>query len=165
MISPLRAVFFLAFVAVPFLELALLIKAGQLIGFWPTVGLVLATGLAGATLLHRQGTAATRRIFSDLEQGGIPVESVADGGMIMLAGALLLAPGFLTDITGLLLLIPPVRKALRQFVFNRLVREEPVRERNQKPEPGRQRNGPVVIETEFERLDEETIDPRRNQRN
>jgi UPF0716 protein FxsA len=153
MSTPYRGVLFLIFIAVPFLELALLIKAGQYFGFWPTLGIVLATAVAGATLLHRQGLAAIRRIFSDIEGGAIPVESVADGAMIMIAGALLLAPGFLTDTAGLLLLI------------NRLLGADrtPASPAGTK-KPGRT-TGPVVIETEFERLDERTVEPNRERYN
>lgn len=171
MSSPYRGVLFLVFIAVPFLELALLLKAGQMFGFWPTLALVLGTAILGATLLHRQGLATFRRIFSDFEGGQVPVESVADGAMIMLAGALLLAPGFLTDITGLLLLVPPVRRVLRQIAFNRVFGREPsspAASRTGESNPAghrKSRAGPVVIETEFERLDEETIEPHRRQGN
>jgi UPF0716 protein FxsA len=164
MSSPYRVVLFLCFVAVPFIELALLIKTGQSIGVWPTLALLILAGCAGATLLHWQGTAAVRRIFSGFDHGTLPVESVMDGAMIILAGALLLTPGFLTDVAGLLLLIPPVRAVFRRMVFSHVLNPEHTANPGSETRSERRQGSPVIIETEFKRLNEKTIDPDGRQR-
>src|SRR5262249_35992693 len=94
------------FLALPLLELALMIKVGQWIGFWDTVLLLAAMALAGGLILREQGLAALTRALAAVRDGRPPIEPVVDSMFLMLAGMLLLVPGFLTDIAGLLLLIP-----------------------------------------------------------
>lgn len=110
----------LLFVAVPLLEMALLVAIGNRIGLGPTLGLILLTGLVGAALARRQGAAALRRIRDTLRAGSLPAAALVDGALIVVAGILLLTPGFLTDATGLALLLPPLRArlavALRQML-------------------------------------------------
>ncbi len=169
---------FLAFVAVPLLELALLIKLGQWIGFWPTLGIVVATAVLGTSILHRQGFAAFRRGMENLAAGTAPVEPVLDGALLMVAGALLLTPGLITDCAGLLLLIPPLRRAIGSWGLKRLLAAGTIHVATNQhggrasmgdgPKPGRGQpgwraateDGPV-IDGEFERLDEKTLDPKR----
>ena len=161
---------FLIFVAVPLLELALLIKLGQIIGFWSTIAIVIATAAFGTAILHHQGFAALRRAAESLNQGKPPVEPVLDGFMLMLAGILLVAPGLITDCAGLLLLIPPLRKAAAAWGLKRMLATGTIRtttwrtEQSRSPhdDPGRPgaAAGPV-IDGEFERLDEKTQDPGR----
>ena len=103
-----------AFILVPFAELAVIISVGRVIGVWPTVGLLLVFSLLGAWLARREGVAAWRRFRRALDEGRVPTAEVADGFLILLAGALLLAPGFLSDAVGLVLLVPPVRAAVRR---------------------------------------------------
>ena len=102
----------LLFVLVPLLELALLIKVGQHVGVWPTVGLVVLTGVLGASLAKQQGLLTLRQIERELEFGRIPAAQLVDGLIILIGGALLLTPGFLTDTLGLCLLLPPTRRAI-----------------------------------------------------
>ena len=100
---------FALFIAVPLIEIALFIQVGGLIGLWPTLGLVLLTAVAGTTLMRSQGARAwmeVQRSFAELRD---PTGPMAHGAMILFAGALLLTPGFFTDTTGILLLIPAVR--------------------------------------------------------
>lgn len=111
----------LVLVAVPLLELALLIKMGQWIGFWPTIFIIVVTAGIGTTILYSQGFAAARRGVETMNSGRIPIEPVVDGLMLMVAGTLLLAPGLMTDILGLLLLIPPVRRWLGAAGFRRMM--------------------------------------------
>ena len=104
----------LAFILVPIAELAVIITAGRSIGFLPTFILLVTFSLLGAWLARREGLSAWRRLQHALAKGRMPTVEVADGAMILLAGALLLTPGFLTDVVGVLLLLPPVRAAIRR---------------------------------------------------
>jgi UPF0716 protein FxsA len=105
----------LAFIVVPLAELAVIIAVGDLLGLLPTLLLLLGISLAGAWLAKREGLAAWRRFQLALAEGRVPTAEVADGAMVLLAGALLLTPGFLTDVVAVLLLLAPVRAALRRL--------------------------------------------------
>ena len=110
---------FLAFTLVPVLELYLLIKIGAIIGALNTLVLVIITGFAGAYLARMQGMQTMRRVRSQLQQGIMPAEDLIDAVIIFVAGIVLLTPGFLTDIAGLLLLFPASR-----FHFKRWLRQK-----------------------------------------
>jgi UPF0716 protein FxsA len=105
----------IAFILVPLAELAVLIAVGDWIGLVPTLILLLVVSVAGAWLAKREGLAAWARFQRALADGRMPTVEVADGAMILLAGALLLTPGFLTDVVGILLLLPPTRAAARRL--------------------------------------------------
>lgn len=107
--------------ALPFLEIAGFVIVGQKIGVLSTLALVIASGVLGAILLRTQGLGAMSRIRRELDAGGDPGREVAHGAMIMLAGVLLLIPGFVTDIIGLLLFLPPVRDLAWGFLRKRVV--------------------------------------------
>jgi UPF0716 protein FxsA len=111
---------FLILLIVPIVEIGLFIEVGGLIGTWPTIGIVILTALLGSWLLRRQGLAAMRDVQSRLQAGDSPGQLLAEGAMILFAGALLLTPGFFTDATGLLLLLPPVRAALWRWIEPRV---------------------------------------------
>jgi UPF0716 protein FxsA len=117
---PLLLILF--FVGVPILEIAVFIRAGDLIGLWPTLGAVVATAVAGAALLRAQGLAALGRARAQLDQGQVPIAEAFTGACLLLGGALLLTPGFITDTVGFLLLIPPVREVLGRWIMIALVR-------------------------------------------
>jgi UPF0716 protein FxsA len=106
----------IAFILVPLAELAVLIAVGDVIGLVPTLVLLLVVSVAGAWLAKREGLAAWRRFQLALGDGRVPTVEVADGAMILLAGALLLTPGFLSDVAGILLLLPPTRAMARRLV-------------------------------------------------
>ena len=106
----------LAFLVVPVAELAVLIAVGSHIGFLNTFALMLALSVTGAWLARREGLGAWRRLQAALVEGRMPTVEAADGAMILLAGALLLTPGFLTDVAGVLLLLPPVRVVVRRWL-------------------------------------------------
>jgi UPF0716 protein FxsA len=106
----------LAFVVVPLAELAVIVAVGDALGLLPTLLLLLVISVAGAWLAKREGLAAWRRFQRAVAEGRVPTVEVADGAMVLLAGALLLTPGFLTDVAGVLLLLPPTRAALRRLV-------------------------------------------------
>ncbi len=106
------------FIAVPMIELVLLLRVGSKIGLLPTAAVIVVTGIIGAALTRRQGMQTLAKYQEALSQGRIPHEELIDGLLILIAGAVLLTPGFLTDAAGFLLLIPGVRLAIR----NRLSR-------------------------------------------
>lgn len=113
---------FILFAAVPFIELALLIFLGQHVGFWPTIGLVLATAVLGAVVLNRQGLQTMQRISGALASGEPPIEPVVDGFFLVIAGAFLLTPGVITDAIGLMLLVPQVRRAIARWGFAHILK-------------------------------------------
>lgn len=104
---------------VPLIEVALFIEIGGEIGVWPTIAIAILTAILGSFLMRHQGLAALRNVQSQLAAGVNPGRLLADGAMIMIAGLLLLTPGFFTDAVGLLLLIPPVRGWLFRRVASR----------------------------------------------
>jgi len=112
----------LAFLVVPVAELAVLVAVGSQIGYLNTFVLMVALSLTGAWLARREGLGAWRRLQAALVEGRIPTVEAADGALILLAGALLLTPGFLSDVVGVLLLLPPVRALLRRRLPGLLAR-------------------------------------------
>jgi UPF0716 protein FxsA len=103
------------FIVVPIAELAIIIQVGQLLGLWWTIALLIADSVLGSMLMRSQGRAAWRRFSAALEAGRAPAREVVDGVMIIFGGALLLTPGFISDVAGLLLLAPPTRAVLRRL--------------------------------------------------
>ena len=103
---------FLIFILVPVIEIGLFIEIGGWIGTWSTIGLIVLTAFLGSWLMRRQGLAAMTEVQSRLTAGDQPTQLLAEGAMILFAGALLLTPGFFTDAFGLALLLPPVRRWL-----------------------------------------------------
>lgn len=163
--SPFRLVFGLLVLALPLLEIAALIKLGQVWGFWPVVLVIVATGILGLRIIQSQGLATFGRIQDAMAAGREPHEALADGALRLLAGVLLLLPGPMTDTLGLLLLAPPIRRFLAGAMFRNAVVTSSwtVRETSRTAAPGRQRpppGGGKVIEGEFERLDDEPADPK-----
>jgi len=110
------ALLVVVFIVVPIVELFVIIKVGQLIGVWPTLALLLADALLGSLLLRHQGRSAWRRFNLAIDERRFPGREVADGLMIAVGGTLLLTPGFVTDIFGLLLLLPPTRAIARRLL-------------------------------------------------
>ena len=108
------------FTVVPLVELALLIKIGNLIGLWPTILIVIATGVLGAALARSQGTRAVSSIRVELAQGRAPTESLINGLLILVGGVVLLTPGLLTDILGFSLLVPFTRNWFKKELRGRL---------------------------------------------
>ena len=106
----------LIFIVLPIAEIYVIIKVGEAIGVLPTIGLLILDAILGAALWRSQGRAAWRRFNQALAEGRIPAREVFDGAMVIVGGAFLLAPGFITDVIGLLLLIPPTRAAFRGIV-------------------------------------------------
>jgi UPF0716 protein FxsA len=103
-------------------ELYILIKIGQVIGALPTIAIVLATGVAGAGLARQQGYRVWFEIESQMQQGIFPADRLIDGLLLVVAGAVLITPGVITDILGFAILIPFTRAPIRRWVKNRLSR-------------------------------------------
>lgn len=118
----------IVFTVIPVIEIYVLIEAGRQIGVFPTIGLILLTGIAGAYLARAQGFDLIRRIQSDLQEGRLPASELLDGAMILAGGLLLLTPGFCTDLIGFLLLTPATRaigkKSLGQWLDGKIQRGE-----------------------------------------
>jgi UPF0716 protein FxsA len=115
---------FLAFLLVPLIEIALFIQVGGLIGLWPTLLIVIVTAIVGAAMVRSQGAAVMSQLRGSLNDLRDPTEPLAHGAMILFSGALLLTPGFFTDIVGFLLLVPGVRGKLYRFIRSRIVVED-----------------------------------------
>lgn len=109
----------LAFICIPLAELYLLITVGSQIGALPTIAIVIITGLTGAWLARMEGLATMLRVQQSLNQGTVPAEELMDAFIILAAGLVLLTPGFLTDIAGILLLIPFTRNAFKRWLRRR----------------------------------------------
>jgi UPF0716 protein FxsA len=119
---PLLALIVL-FLVVPFLELYLIFEVvGPAIGTWPTILLLIADSLIGAWLFRSQGRSVWRRFNATIAEGRVPHREVIDGVLVIFGGAFLITPGFLTDILGILLLLPPTRALIRRLVIRRLGR-------------------------------------------
>jgi UPF0716 protein FxsA len=108
----------LLFTVVPIVELGLLIQLGRYIGLAPTIGLVLLTGVAGAALARWQGLATLRRVQTEMAEGRVPTGPLVDGLLILVAGAVLLTPGLITDAMGFVLLIPQTRTVVRRALVS-----------------------------------------------
>jgi UPF0716 protein FxsA len=109
----------LLFIVVPLAELYVIIQVGQAIGVLPTIGILLLDSILGSWLLRHQGRAAWQRFSTALAAGRPPASETIDGALILFGGALLLTPGFLTDLLGLALLLPPSRAAVRRVLARR----------------------------------------------
>ena len=111
---------FAIFVVVPIIEIALFIEVGGFLGLWPTLAIVVLTALAGSALLRAQGFATLETLQNNLRTGGDPISPIAHGALILVAGVLLLTPGFFTDTVGLALMIPRVRVWVIKWVASRV---------------------------------------------
>ncbi len=115
MLAPLVVLF----IAVPLAELYVIIQVGQEIGALPTIAILVADSILGSMLMRAQGRTAWRNFNAAVAAGRVPAREVLDGALVIFGGALLLTPGFLTDILGLLLLVPPTRAFFRGVLVRR----------------------------------------------
>lgn len=118
-LDPMVALLVLVFIVMPILELAFFLQVANLVGFLPTLALVVIVSASGGWLVKREGLGALRRAQTQLAEGAVPAAELVNGGLIMFAGALMLAPGFLTDLLGLVLLVPPTRAIVRAILLRR----------------------------------------------
>ena len=120
--GPMVGVLALVFLLVPLAELYVIIQVGQAFGALNTIGLLILISAAGAWLAKREGMGVWRRFQRQVESGAVPGREIADGVMILFAAALLMTPGFLTDLLAISLLLPPVRAGVRTLVLRRAAR-------------------------------------------
>ena len=135
-------------IGVPVLELFVLIEVGADIGAWATIGLVILTAVVGLTLVRIQGLSILTRAQRSLADDKMPIREVVDGVFLVIAGAMLLFPGFITDAVGFLLLIPPIRRGLGIFLFSTARRSGQFRAWAVRP--GGQSGETDVIDGEYE---------------
>lgn len=112
----------LAVIGISLLELAVLVKLGMLIGFWPLLAVIFGVGALGLLLAQSQGLRTLRAIQADLAVGRMPAPRLLDQAMILVGGVLLILPGLLTDLVGLVLVVPPTRALVKKVLGNRLAR-------------------------------------------
>ncbi|WP_110927201.1 FxsA family protein [Bacillus massiliglaciei] len=108
-------------IAVPALEISVLLWSGSLIGVGPTLLLILITAAAGAFLARKQGLSTLQKAREQIRYGGVPGNEILDGICILIGGAFLLLPGFVSDILGLILLLPPTRAMLKPVIIRRIM--------------------------------------------
>jgi UPF0716 protein FxsA len=128
-----------AFIVVPILEIYVIIQVGQVIGAWWTILLLVADSIVGSWLIRREGRRAWLALTTALRSGRMPATELADGGLILVGGTLMLSPGFVTDAVGILLVLPFTRPVARRFL-SRVVARRLLEGR--RSGPGTQ--GPVV---------------------
>ena len=146
------------FVVLPLLDLWLLFTlADGMVSYSVTVGVVVATGIVGASLAKRQGLAAWKNFNAELGRGALPADAMLDGVLILLAGAVLITPGLITDAIGLALLVPPLRRVVRRRLIARLASKIQVQSVASPHFPGTDDPNPppaaTVIDAEFHRHD------------
>jgi UPF0716 protein FxsA len=143
-----------ALLAIPILEIATFISVGQRIGVWNTIGLVLLATVIGVMVLRYQGMETLRKITRDLRGNTIAADGIADGFLVVLAAILLIIPGFLSDIVGLVLLLPPVRR----LIWRRWAKNFQMRSFHSAGSRGRSKDDVVDLDPEdFHRSDDMPI--------
>lgn len=164
MTFPLKLALGLTMLAFPLVELALLIKVGGMIGFWPLLGIMALTAVAGSFVIRMTGISAVSRLASQVEAGGSPVKSLLDEFLRFTAGVLLILPGLLGDCLGLVLLVPAVRTLVLQS-FGALFKSiavtgggiwrAPARQGGQAADRGPSATRVTIIEGEYERVEDD----------
>lgn len=145
----IHKILFFAFLAVPVIELYLLIQVGSLIGVFPTILLVMFTAVLGATLVRRQGFATWQRLQVNLAQGIMPAYELIEGLLLLIGGLLLLTPGFFTDALGFACLVPSVRQKIARYILEHGL----LSPAGGSPFQAAQPRSPEVLEGEFKRED------------
>ncbi len=148
---------FLLFLLVPLIEIGVFIEVGGLIGLLPTLGLILLTAVLGTWQLRAQGLSTLARARQQMEQGQLPAQELYDGFCLIIAGALLLTPGFVTDAVGFALFVPAFRRLLRHFIAQRIRMRAEVRMRQHG-----NHGSSTIIDGEFREVpdDHEPLPPR-----
>lgn len=136
----------LLLVVLPLLEIFVMVKVGSVIGAWTTVMLVIAAAATGVALIRMQGLITWRRVSAALARGQLPAMELIEGVVILIAGVLLVIPGFISDVLGILCLIPPVRRLIVLWVLRHALSVKPTRSDGPTP-PSR----PRTIDGDFKR--------------
>ena len=140
---------FILFLTIPLVEIYFLIQVGEVIGAWPTVLLVVITAVLGVWLLRWQGLSTLTRVQTSLQHGELPAQAMLEGMLLLVAGALLLTPGFVTDGFGFLILVPPLRHRMAGWLLQRGLLQAGMPPHSSQP-PSEQR----TIAGEFEKRDD-----------
>lgn len=144
----------LLFIVVPIIELAVIIQVGQAIGVLPTIALLLLDSVLGTVLMRAQGRVAWRRFNEAIASGRVPARETLDGALVILGGAFLLTPGFVTDIIGIVLLVPPTRALVRRVLVRGAARRFMIRvARPGSAVPGRRPPGDDDVEGSAREVD------------
>ncbi|MHA1567524.1 MAG: FxsA family protein [Alphaproteobacteria bacterium] len=151
-------VILLILIAVPLVEIGVFISVGGAIGLWPTIAIVVGTAIAGTLLLRQQGLATLMRARQELAQQRMPVQELFDGACLLVAGALLLTPGFVTDGIGFALMLPPLRALIGRWLWRLVERSGKV---NMDVDGGHASMGgkEPIIEGDYETVDPERDEP------
>lgn len=149
-------------IAVPIVEIVIFIEAGEALGLWKTIGFVFLTAVAGAALLRHQGLTTLARVRESMDRGRLPVAELFDGLCQLIAGALLLTPGFITDGIGLLLFVPPFRWVLRGLMTCQLKIRGNLQAKQQNP---LKKSDVTIIEGEYQEVDAKKADANGKQGN
>lgn len=183
----MRVALIMLSIALPLIEIGVLIKVGSWLGFWPTLGIVVLTGVLGVAVLMEHGLTAAMRLQRAMLEGEAPLLTVVDSALVVLASILLITPGLVADVLGLVLLVPPLRRLAarglgRWFLVSDVAgtagpTEFPGTARpstdshsdasGTRPGNGHRRHRPdnggagPVIEGEFTRLGERSVEPER----
>jgi UPF0716 protein FxsA len=169
--SKLTIIIFSLTVALPLLELAILIKIGSSIGVLGTLVIIILTAILGALVVRHQGVGVLKRMRQTIQSGKTPVEPVMEGMLLMVAGGCLIAPGILTDLVGLVLLVPAIRQLAARAIVkfgNPIIIVDPnakhagprMRTSTSTPEERKRarRGRPETIDAEYERVDEPAVE-------
>ena len=151
---PIVLILLVLFIVVPLIEVMTFIEVGGIIGLWPTILLCLLTAAVGTALIRHQGLSLIRTASEQINAGKAPVFEVFSGICLLLAGVMLLTPGFVTDTIGFLLLIPPLRQLLYKRFEKRMVVEG-----NKNARQNGTPSKPKVIDVDFEEIDEKDMPP------
>lgn len=167
----LGLIILLLLVALPLLEIAILIKVGSIIGVWLTLLIIVTTFIIGTLVVRLQGLGVAKRFMASARSGEPPVEPMMEAMLLMFAGGCLIAPGLITDSIGLLLLVPVLRQFTARWILSRgfpmvvSMRQTKTYQRPHAPGAPPRRSQPApTIEAEYERLDEKPITPSRHPR-
>jgi UPF0716 protein FxsA len=144
------------FIAIPIIEIGLFIQVGGWIGLWKTLAIVVLTAVIGTALLRAQGMAALARLQANVNSGQNPMDPIVNGALILVAGILLLTPGFFTDAIGFCLLIPPIRSLVIKWGAARMMRGNTFVFTSQGTKTPRD---PSSLEGDFVVLDEDDTKP------
>ena len=117
-------ILFFMFLAVPLIEIAILIEIGKVVGAAYTIILVIGTAALGAALLRQQGLSTIAKVQMNMDQGNLPATELIEGLILLVAGALLLTPGFFTDVFGFLVLIPALRRRIAQTFLSNFIQTQ-----------------------------------------
>ncbi len=152
------AILFIILVGVPIGEIVILVKVGEVIGFWETIGAVILTALVGTHLLRQQGLVILKKAKASMDENRFPVDEVFDGLCLLFAGALLLTPGFITDAIGLALFVAPFRAVLRLGLVQVLAARGHLHVHGSGPSGGPVPGGGPIIDGDFEDVTENNGD-------